>query len=145
MTSAPLTLPGIRDLPTLPTETREAVLDLLFEPSPALHNLILPLTSEGFNSWDELISTVENELLKLSVSTKEGDQKVLEDVLSSHPRLGEKKVESALSRMEQAAMAKASQSEGASEGDEVQKQQEAEQLRALNAEYEERFPGLRYV
>lgn len=53
--------------------------------------------------------------------------------MCSHPRLGEKKVESVsvLSRGEQ---------EGLKE-----QEGESEQLAALNKEYEGRFPGLRYV
>lgn len=62
-------------------------------------------------------------------------------MLSSHPRLGEKKVDSAMSRMEQAAMLKAS---GGNVEDEA-KIKEAETLKELNRKYEEAFPGLRYV
>src|SRR5690606_9558018 len=49
-------------------------------------------------------------------------------ILGSHPRLGEKKLDSAQSAAEQAQLRTA-----------------AEQLAALNAEYEAQFPGLRYV
>jgi 2-oxo-4-hydroxy-4-carboxy--5-ureidoimidazoline (OHCU) decarboxylase len=62
----------------------------------------------------------------------------LDGILASHPRLGEKKVESALSRAEQAAMAKASAGTGDA-------RREQEILGELNAKYEETFPGLRYV
>jgi 2-oxo-4-hydroxy-4-carboxy--5-ureidoimidazoline (OHCU) decarboxylase len=57
---------------------------------------------------------------------------LLEAILGSHPRLGEKKVESAQSRSEQA------QLHTGGEG-------EAETLARLNLDYERAFPGLRYV
>ncbi len=84
-------------------------------------------------------------------------------ILGSHPRLGEKNVTSAQSRAEQAqlqhptddraaattplAAAAAAAGGGAGGGgrDEGAGEAEADVLAALNAEYETRFPGLRYV
>lgn len=54
-------------------------------------------------------------------------------VLGSHPRLGEKKIESAHSAAEQANIQKNSSTA------------EEEELARLNQLYEETFPGLRYV
>lgn len=54
---------------------------------------------------------------------------VLLEILSSHPRLGAPKVDSAQSAAEQAQL----------QGDRV------EELRALNGKYEAKFPGLRFV
>lgn len=42
-------------------------------------------------------------------------------------------------------MVAASGGEGGSEEERRKREEEAERLRRLNAEYEERFPGLRYV
>lgn len=67
-----------------------------------------------------------------SSSPSAQQQKKLHGILGSHPRLGAKKVESAQSQAEQAQL-----NQGGAE--------EAEKLKALNDEYEQKFPGLRYV
>jgi len=147
-------LPSASELPNLPDSTRATVLDLLFEPSTALHSLFLPLTAnQSFTSYDELIKAIQAQLTSLAESAKAEDQESLESVLSSHPRLGEKKVDSKMSRLEQAAMLKASgatpmsvqTSTSAGQDEEMAKAQEAATLKELNEEYEEAFPGLRYV
>jgi hypothetical protein len=145
----PARLPPITELSSLPTTTRTHILDLLFEPSQALHNLSLPLTSpsssathEPFTTYDDLIIAIGLQLTELAESDSTSDTQWLEQILASHPRLGEKKVESAMSRMEQAAMAKASGGDGRSEGE---ISEERETLVKLNGEYEKAFPGLRYV
>jgi 2-oxo-4-hydroxy-4-carboxy--5-ureidoimidazoline (OHCU) decarboxylase len=97
------------------------------------------LATTEFSSYDSLIIAVGTELQCLETSDNPEDLESLADILSSHPRLGEKKVDSALSRAEQAAMAKASTSSDAS------KEDEQATLRNLNNEYEKTFPGLRYV
>ncbi|QIW94857.1 hypothetical protein AMS68_000375 [Peltaster fructicola] len=126
------TLPPIADVPSLDTPARAKILDLLFEPSTQLHTLSVSLLRENtFDSYVDLISSVGVQLTDLSRSSSASDKQWLEDILSSHPRLGAKKVDSAQSQAEQA------QLHGSAE--------EAEQLRLLNEEYEQRFPGLRYV
>jgi 2-oxo-4-hydroxy-4-carboxy--5-ureidoimidazoline (OHCU) decarboxylase len=148
--SLPEKLPPISTLPSLPSQSRAQILDLLFEPCPALHTLALPLTSptsaitgssttDPFTSYDDLIIAVGTSLNALSESTSSSDRKWLDNILAAHPKLGEKKVDSALSRVEQAAMAAASASQ-----DDASKA-EAEELARLNDEYEAAFPGLRYV
>lgn len=154
-------LPPPRSLSTLPTSTLTSLLDTLFEPSPALHALCLPLlrsTSHRFDTYPALIAAIERQLVDLSasvsvsvaqkdeaVSTGEGQgqrQKTekeaqLEEILNAHPRLGEKKVDSALSRAEQAGLSTV--------GGDQSKAGEEERLAALNAAYEAKFEGLRYV
>lgn len=126
------TLPSIDTVPTLSTAERAAVLDLLFEPSTALHTLSVELLqTHPFPSYDDLIAAIGNQLSALADSTSTSDTQWLESILGSHPRLGAKKVESAQSAAEQA------QLQGGGE--------EAEQLRKLNEEYEAKYPGLRYV
>lgn len=140
------TLPSISTLHSLPATTRSQILDLLFEPSTALHTLSLPLTSpsgteEFYKTYNDLIIAIGIQLSALAESTSTSDTAWLEAILASHPRLGEKKVESQLSRMEQAAMVKAS-------GDarsEEEVEEERRVLGELNSMYEEKFPGLRYV
>ncbi|EME85660.1 uncharacterized protein MYCFIDRAFT_41093 [Pseudocercospora fijiensis CIRAD86] len=125
-------LPPVESVPNLATEERANILDLLFEPSAQLHTLSVPLLHEKhFHSYADLISAVGVQLTELSESPSSSDTTWLESILGSHPRLGAKKVESAQSQAEQA------QLQGNAE--------EAEQLRALNEQYEKTFPGLRYV
>lgn len=107
------------------------MLDLLFEPSPPLHELALPiLRKTEFPTYNALFSTIRKELSALAASEDKIPQ--LSEILCSHPRLGEKKVDSEQSRAEQAQLQKGAESE-------------KEKLAALNKEYEEKFPGLRYV
>ncbi|OAG03186.1 uncharacterized protein CC84DRAFT_1097862 [Paraphaeosphaeria sporulosa] len=126
-------LPPVSTLSHLPEDELTQVLDLLFEPSPPLHALSLPvLKSTVFPTYDILIVAVKAQLSALAKSDDPKDIEKLSEILCSHPRLGEKKVESEQSRAEQAQL-----HTGAEE--------EKEQLAALNKEYEEKFPGLRYV
>ena len=125
-------LPPIVQIPSLSTEERAAILDLLFEPSTQLHTLSIPLLhDQKFSSYDDLIAAVGVQLTDLSESASTSDTAWLQDILGSHPRLGAKKVDSAQSQAEQA------QLQGSGE--------EAEQLRVLNEKYEKAFRGLRYV
>ncbi|KAF1936428.1 hypothetical protein EJ02DRAFT_359141 [Clathrospora elynae] len=127
-------LPAISTLPHAPDAELTTVLDLLFEPSPPLHSLTLPvLRSTTFPSYDVLITAVTAQLTALASSEERGDVAKLEEILCAHPRLGSKKVASAQSRQEQAQL-----QQGGSEDDN-------DKLAALNTEYEEKFPGLRYV
>ncbi|KAM0281815.1 hypothetical protein ACHAQH_003304 [Verticillium albo-atrum] len=129
---APTTIPDVTALPRLTATEQTDVLDLLFEPSPALHALILPAISTAtFQSYDELIDSVYSLLSSLASEQTPEKRLVLHAILGSHPRLGAKKVDSAQSAAEQAKL----------QGSES----ETSQLAALNAEYEEKFPGLRYV
>ncbi|KAF2264796.1 hypothetical protein CC78DRAFT_220258 [Lojkania enalia] len=126
-------LPPISTLPRLPNTSLSQILDLLFEPSPPLHALSLPvLRSTTFPNYDTLISAVNAQLNALVSSDKPEDVGTLSEILCSHPRLGEKKVESEQSKKEQA------QLQTGAEG-------EKEMLAELNRVYEEKFPGLRYV
>lgn len=126
-------LPPVSTLPHASDSELTAVLDLLFEPSPPLNSLTLPvLRSTTFPSYDVLIIAVNAQLKALANSDSPEDVKTLSEILCSHPRLGEKKVESEQSKKEQAQL-----QQGAEE--------EKEKLASLNKEYEEKYPGLRYV
>ena len=146
-------LPAITSLPTLPLAALAATLDLLFEYSPELHSLALPtLRNVSFSSYDDLIKELRRQLLSITDSlpssthddrTTAGDTGLEEDaaltevlhrILASHPRLGEPKKEtlSQQSRNEQKHLT--------AESPEV-----VARLREMNAVYEDRFPGLRYV
>lgn len=129
-------LPPASTLPSLPPSDQTTVLDLLFEPSPPLHALLLPIiSSTPFSDYAALIAAVKSQLSALASSSSEADIQRLSEILCSHPRLGEKKVDSAQSRAEQAQL----QAGGA------EAEKEKKMLESLNREYEERFPGLRYV
>ncbi|KAF2659674.1 hypothetical protein K491DRAFT_590616 [Lophiostoma macrostomum CBS 122681] len=126
-------LPPINTLSHLPDSELSTVLDLLFEPSPPLHSLSLPiLRSTTFPSYSTLIFAVNTQLTALAASDSPDDVAKLSEILSSHPRLGEKKVDSEQSRAEQAQLQQGGE-------------EEKEKLAKLNKDYEEKFPGLRYV
>ncbi|KFY62682.1 hypothetical protein V497_02272 [Pseudogymnoascus sp. VKM F-4516 (FW-969)] len=124
-------LPPATSLPSLPPSDQTHILDLLFEPSPPLHALSLPLFTRPIPSYPALIAAIRSQLTALSTSTSLADAAQLDAILGAHPRLGAKKVDSAQSAAEQAQL-------GGGE-------EEARQLAALNEEYEAKFPGLRYV
>ncbi|KAL9607439.1 MAG: hypothetical protein Q9167_007653 [Letrouitia subvulpina] len=125
-------LPSILVVPSLSTADRAAILDHLFEPCTSLHTLSVSLLKEtSFKSYDDLVSSVGLQLTELAESASTSDAKWLESILAAHPRLGQRSVDSTQSSAEQAQLR--------SIGD------EAEALAKLNAEYEQTFPGLRYV
>jgi len=126
-------LPPIGGLPGLSSVERALVLDTLFEPCQSLHTLSLDLLhSTQFGSYNDLIASVGMQLTELSQSPSTSDKEWLDKILRAHPRLGQKAVDSAQSKTEQAQL---------NTGDE----EEATILRHLNAEYEEKFPGLIHV
>jgi 2-oxo-4-hydroxy-4-carboxy--5-ureidoimidazoline (OHCU) decarboxylase len=162
-------LPPISSLPTADEETIKSVLDMLFEPSPEIHAIALPVVQQrrripanpglsaelpppppslsthpkppatvpdhlpfkSYSSLIQYIGALMNQLAASSSSSPSARAR-LHGILGSHPRLGAKKVDSAQSRSEQAQL-----NTGAADA--------AERLAALNTEYEDRFPGLRYV
>ncbi|KAI1378455.1 Oxo-4-hydroxy-4-carboxy-5-ureidoimidazoline decarboxylase [Hypoxylon crocopeplum] len=133
-------LPPISSLIAADDETIKSVLDALFEPSADLHALAVPAirSSPSFPSYAALVEQVGALMFELAQSPTTPDaQTKLHGILGSHPRLGEKKVESAQSRAEQAHL-NASAGPG-------EREEEATKLKALNEEYETRFPGMRYV
>jgi 2-oxo-4-hydroxy-4-carboxy--5-ureidoimidazoline (OHCU) decarboxylase len=131
-------LPPVTSLPSLPQAEQLRALDTLFEPSPELHKLMAPvLSNQTFSSYSSLIDAVGGRMSALSPQNSPTDHEILTGILGSHPRLGRPKTGdiehmSELSKREQANL---------NTGEEEQ----AEKLRLLNVEYEERFPGLRFV
>jgi len=126
-------LPPISSVPSLSTIERASVLDALFEPCTALHTLSLDLLhTETFASYNDLIASVGVQLIDLSESASTSDTEWLDKILGAHPRLGEKKVDSAQSQAEQAQL-----NTGGEE--------EVIKLKNLNDAYEKAFPGLKYV
>ncbi|KAI0399157.1 Oxo-4-hydroxy-4-carboxy-5-ureidoimidazoline decarboxylase [Xylaria palmicola] len=150
-------LPPVSSLPTADPEQIRSVLDMLFEPSPEIHAIAVPAIQQKqptpevapFTSYASLVRHVGALLFQLanasssispsspsssppSSSPSPSARDRLHGILGSHPRLGARKVDSAQSRAEQAQL-----NTGAAD--------EAQCLAALNLEYEERFPGLRYV
>ncbi|KAG5997564.1 hypothetical protein E4U43_002614 [Claviceps pusilla] len=123
-------LPPIDELASLPQTAQTAALDLLFEPSPAIHSTLVPVIQKAsFSSYTDLIDQCRVALFRLAASsTPTSPNPTLLSVVGSHPRLGAKKVDSAQSNAEQASL-----------------QGQGEHLAELNREYEEKFPGLRFV
>jgi 2-oxo-4-hydroxy-4-carboxy--5-ureidoimidazoline (OHCU) decarboxylase len=133
------TLPPVSSLPSLPQEQRFQVLDTLFEPSPELHAMMAPvLADQTFVSYPSLIDAVGARMSALASPDSPQDRAALVGMLGSHPRLGRPKVASQpehlseLSKKEQAQLNQGAEELG-------------EKLRLLNVEYEEKFPGLRFV
>ena len=125
-------LPPISTVISLSTSERAEILDKLFEPCTQLHTLSVELLkTEPFSSYNDMIASIGVQLTDLSESTSSSDTEWLDKILGAHPRLGEKKVDSAQSKAEQAQL----------QGDRIQEKE----LMALNADYEKAFPGLRYV
>lgn len=124
-------LPLISSLPSLPVSAQIAVLSALFEPCDVLQSLALPLLSNLFNSYTDLIAAVGNQLTSLAESSSPSDARSLDKILNAHPRLGEKKLESVRSSAEQASLNEKLDGSGG--------------LKELNERYERAFPGLRYV
>lgn len=122
-------LPNVADLKSLPDADKAAALDLLFEPSPGIHSTLIPvIQTQQYASYNELIERCRTAFQALVSATNTRNPTLL-SILGSHPRLGAKKVESAQSVAEQAKLGGG----------------ESEVLARLNAEYEAKFPGLRYV
>ncbi|KAM0430944.1 hypothetical protein ACHAPT_005578 [Fusarium lateritium] len=124
-----MTLPRPQDVREEDETEQVKILDLLFEPSPAIHSNLIPiLKSAEYTSYSELIDACKTRLFSLAASNSSNPDPALLSILGSHPRLGAKKVESTQSAAEQANL-----------------QGQGEELAKLNKEYEEKFPGLRYV
>lgn len=141
------TLPPITSLSTLPLSDQLKALDTLFEPSPELHTILQPILSNNhpFQSYDSLIDTIHTELSALSATNDPQQKQTLYGILGSHPRLGAASPTaqaglSELSRREQANINRSAAAEN-----EQAAAEQAARLSALNKEYEERYPGLRYV
>lgn len=142
-------LPPVTSLPTLPLSDQLAALDTLFEPSPELHNILQPIltssSNQPFQSYDTLINAIHAQLSALSTTNDPHQKQTLYGILGSHPRLG------AASPAAQAGLSELSRREQANinssttTGNEQAAADQAARLSALNKEYEERYPGLRYV
>jgi 2-oxo-4-hydroxy-4-carboxy--5-ureidoimidazoline (OHCU) decarboxylase len=128
-----MSLPPISALSSSP-EHLQPILDSLFEPSPALYTLVACHLPRSFDSYDSFADFVASLLFDLTSEVSQGKQQQLLEILSAHPRLGAKKTEvlSEHSAKEQASLQAASEEEGRKLGE-------------LNKEYEEKFPGMRYV
>jgi 2-oxo-4-hydroxy-4-carboxy--5-ureidoimidazoline (OHCU) decarboxylase len=134
-------LPAISSLSTLPVDKLLQVLDTLFEPSPELHDLVAPLLSDqSFSSYDSLMDAVRSQMLALAASRNPPERQTLYGILGSHPRLGASSAaaQAHLSELSRKEQAKINAGTGPAE-------EEAARLSALNKEYEETYPGLRYV
>ncbi|RSL42062.1 hypothetical protein CEP53_012391 [Fusarium sp. AF-6] len=125
-----MSLPRPQDVREAAETEQVKILDLLFEPSPAIHSNLIPILKNAeYTSYSELIDACKSKLFSLAASNSSSNpDPALLSILGSHPRLGAKKVDSAQSAAEQANL-----------------QGEGEELAKLNKEYEEKFPGLRYV
>lgn len=113
------------------SEIQNGIVELLFEKSDALnlliHERVIPSRPIDYIA---LVQGTREALIDL-LNTKSNDGRI-PAIIAAHPRLGASKVDSVSSQKEQASLQAASEIE-------------AEQLKALNQQYEDTFPGLRYV
>ncbi|KAI5811093.1 Oxo-4-hydroxy-4-carboxy-5-ureidoimidazoline decarboxylase [Peziza echinospora] len=143
--NSPFVLPPASAFPTLPPQSQTQILTSFFEKCPPLVSHLLPIltaTTTPHDSYTPFIEQVRHELHLLNISENTQDQGKLLEILAAHPRLGEKDVESVMSRMEQRAM---KQSEDRGTVDLEEEERIARELERLNKVYEETFPGMRYV
>lgn len=133
-------LPQPSTLHLAPKDVQQSVLTRLFEHSQRLHIFAAPLHERPYPTYHALIDELKSRLISLApasaalVATDNAENvATLDAILKAHPRLGENKaILSGPSAVEQAKL------QG---GDD----EEAAQLRALNAQYESIFGGLRYL
>lgn len=126
-------LPQIETVSSLPSSELAALLDRLFEPSVPLHTLSAGFLRENhFRSYDDLITSIGVQITELAESHSTSDTQWLQSILASHPRLGEKRIESTQSQAEQAQLKAGAEVDG-------------HRLAELNDLYERTFPGLRYM
>lgn len=130
-------LPPTTALSTMPVADQLKIIDTLFEPSPDMHNLLRPILSDQtFTSYNELVDAIHSQMSALSATSDPREKEALYRILGAHPRLG------ASSPAAQAHLSELSRREQANIN---QSTDEAARLSSLNAEYEEKYPGLRYV
>ncbi|KAL4920426.1 Oxo-4-hydroxy-4-carboxy-5-ureidoimidazoline decarboxylase [Aspergillus aurantiobrunneus] len=134
----PSSLPPPSSLKELSQDQQFQALDTLFESSPELHTLMAPvLANQAFSSYSSLVDAVGGRMSALSAANSSTDRDILVGILGSHPRLGQPKTSAAEHLSELSKKEQADLNAGVAE--------QAEKLRVLNAEYEEKFPGLRFV
>ncbi|OKL61385.1 hypothetical protein UA08_03501 [Talaromyces atroroseus] len=131
-----MALPPIASLSTVPVADQLSAIDTLFEPSPELHALLRPILSDqrfAFASYDALVDAIYSRMSALSTTSDPETKQALFGILGAHPRLGAASPAhlSELSRREQANINAANEQQSA--------------LSSLNKEYEDKYPGLRYV
>ncbi|VEU23845.1 DEKNAAC104860 [Brettanomyces naardenensis] len=134
-------LPIVSQLSHLSHSEKTRILNELFEPCPDLTQYLIPLIfadSREYDSYGTLIEEIRRQLMVLAhryqdVPTPELKE-TIEAIVGAHPRLGTPKKTglSSHSRNEQKTL------NGGDPG-------LAKRLTNLNEEYEEAFPGLRYV
>ncbi|PPQ91482.1 hypothetical protein CVT25_013740 [Psilocybe cyanescens] len=123
----------IQSAPSGPISALAITLEVLFEHSPILINLLEPQlaavlkSSPPIASYTELINLALEEIEKWEVEEQS-------EFISGHPRIGESKNLSTLSASEQGA-----------QGLKPTPPEVLARLEHLNACYERRYPGLRYI
>lgn len=136
------TLPPLASFSSMPMAEQLRVIDTLFEQSPELHELLRPILSEHvFTTYGQLIDAIYDRMTTLYATSDLQKKQALFGILGSHPRLGASSPSaqanlSELSRREQANINKSTQEQASDQ---------AARLSNLNREYEEKYPGLRYV
>ncbi|KAH9479516.1 putative allantoinase 1 [Psilocybe cubensis] len=129
-------LPAIEDIqtePSGPSSPLAVALEVLFERSPILINVLEPQLSAVLKSKSSVISYTDliNDALE---EIEKWDVTAQSEFISGHPRIGESKNLSTLSASEQGA-----------QGLKPTPPEVLARLQHLNACYERKYPGLRYI
>lgn len=121
------------DLPSLSRSEQVKNIDLLFEASPALHAIAVPIIQgTACSTYDQLVNNIQTALYEMASESSDDQDDFLKQVLGSHPRLGSQSTSSVMSIREQSGLH--------SHGPAV-----LESLHMLNQAYEDAFPGLIFV
>lgn len=123
-------LPDPSSLSSLDKESKVELLNNLFEKHSEIHDLLIPkLFNRNYESYNEFIETSRKIFLALNPNNS-----VTQGIIAAHPRLGVPAKLSSHSNSEQKSIY------NNTDADKV-----INQFIKLNDEYEEKFPGLRYV
>lgn len=128
----------IRSSSSEPDSPLAIALSILFEPSPILFSTLVPQVSSSLAAISESHITINSytQLIDTTVAIIETwDDDLKSHFIAGHPRIGESRNLSILSAKEQ----------GASSGITPTPPEVLARLKLLNACYERRYPGLRYI
>lgn len=134
-----MSLPPISEILSSPSRTDSPLaqaLSILFEPSPVLLNTLEPQVADSIlnsrsppTSYTQLINIALRAISSWDEISRAG-------FIAGHPRIGETKNLSTLSNKEQG---------GGKVGSSATPPEVLKRLEYLNAQYEERYPQLRYI
>ena len=133
MASLP-SITAILESPSRPDSPLAVTLSVLFEPSPILLSTLEPHLAEVLSTIPQL-SSYSQLIVEALATISAWDKSLRSQFITGHPRIGESKNLSNLSAKEQGVMTTATPT----------RPEVLARLAHLNACYERRYPGLRYI